>query len=61
MSFNLRQARSYAGLSQQEIAKRLGIATVTYQNYEAGDHEMKVNTGKKFSKIVGIPMDQINF
>lgn len=61
MKFDLRQARSYAGLSQKETANKLGLAKLTYQNYEAGDRKMRVDKAKEFSKIVGIPMEQIIF
>ena len=50
MIFDLRQARSYAGYSQEEVAQKIGVAKVTYQMYETGRRNMKVNTAKKFSK-----------
>ncbi|PEH04760.1 helix-turn-helix transcriptional regulator [Limosilactobacillus vaginalis] len=61
MKFDLRQARSYAGYSQEEVAQKIGVAKVTYQMYETGRRNMKVNTAKKFSKLVNIPIEQIIF
>lgn len=61
MNFDLRQARSYAGFTQDQIAKKIGIATITYQKYEAGDRKMRVDVAEKFAKSVGIPMGQIIF
>lgn len=61
MKFDLRQARSYAGLSQKEIANKLDLAKLTYQKYEAGERKMRVDKAEKFSKVVGIPMNQIIF
>lgn len=61
MKFDLRQARSYAGLSQKEIANKLDLATLTYQKYEAGERKMRVDKAEKFSKVVGIPINQIIF
>lgn len=61
MKFTLKQARDYAGFTQDEVAKKLGIATVTYGNYERGEREFKVKAAKKFSKIVGIKFDDLIF
>lgn len=61
MKFDLRQARSYAGLSQKEIANKLDLAKLTYQKYEVGERKMRVDKAEKFSKVVGIPMNQIIF
>lgn len=61
MKFDLRQARQYAGLKQSEIAKKIGIAKNTYQNYEYGTRHMRTDVADKFSKAVNIPKDQIIF
>lgn len=61
MKFTVKQAREYAGLTQQEIAKQLGVALATYQGYEWGNVEMKIGTAKKFSQIVDIPLSQLIF
>lgn len=61
MKFDLRQARSYAGYSQDEIANKIGIATVTYQKYEAKKRKMRVDVAERFASAVGIPMEKIIF
>lgn len=61
MKFTIKQAREYAGLTQQEAAKRLGIALATYQGYEWGDVEMRIGMAKKFAKLVSIPLAQLIF
>lgn len=61
MKFTVKQAREYAGLTQREAAKQLGVALATYQGYEWGDVEMKIGMAKKFSKIVAIPLNQLVF
>lgn len=61
MKFTLRQARDYAGLTQKEMAKRLHIAQITYGMYERGEREMRVNTAKRFSEIVGIDLNDLIF
>ena len=61
MKFTIRTARNYKGLTQKEIAKRMGISTKTYQNYEAGVSAMRIDTAKLFCKITGVSMDNIIF
>lgn len=61
MKFDLRQARTYAGFTQGQIAKRIGIAKITYQKYENGNRKMRVDVAEKFANEVGIPMGQIIF
>ncbi|MBI1704652.1 helix-turn-helix transcriptional regulator [Lactobacillus crispatus] len=61
MKFTVKQAREYAGLTQQEAAKQLGIALATYQGYEWGDVEMRIGMAKKFAKLVSIPLAQLIF
>lgn len=59
--FNLRQARQYRHLSQEQVAQAIGVAKVTYQKYETEDRKMRVDKAEKFSKLVGIPMSNIIF
>ena len=61
MKFTLKQARQYAGLTQTEIAKRLGVGLATYRTYEWGDSQMRMDKAKKFSDIVGIDLDDLIF
>lgn len=61
MKFTLKQARSYAGLTQKEVANKLGISTLTYSNYERGKSDISAKQAKKFSKLVGIEMDNLIF
>lgn len=61
VKFNLKQAREYRKLSQDQVAKALGVAKTSYQYYEKGNREMRVSTAKKFCKLVDIPMEDIIF
>lgn len=61
MKFTVKQAREYAGLTQRQAAKQLGIALATYQGYEWGDVEMRIGIAKKFANMVKIPLDQLIF
>ena len=61
MKFTIKQAREYAGLTQRETAKQLHVSLATYQGYEWGDVEMRINTARKFADIVEIPLNQLVF
>lgn len=46
-------------ISQQEICKALKISDVTYQNYEYGKSEPRMNTLIKLAKLYGTSIDYI--
>lgn len=54
-------ARANADMSQQEMADALGIDRTTYLKYEKGDSVMRMDLAYKFSELVKIPMEHINF
>lgn len=55
------QARKIAGISQREMANKLGISENTYINKEKGIVRFYVDEACKFSEIVGIEFDDIIF
>lgn len=61
MKFTIRQARTYRGYTQGEMAQKLGVTKVTYINYEKGRTKMKVDRAAKFAQIVDLPRDKIIF
>lgn len=61
MQFTIKKARQYSGLTQEEMAKELGVSTKTYQNYENGKVAMRIDTAKMFSKLTGIDLSKIIF
>lgn len=54
-------ARMNADMNQQEMADALGIDRVTYLKYEKGDSIMRMDLAYKFSELVNIPMEYIDF
>ena len=48
-------------MTQEEIAKKLGISRNTYMDYERYDTPMRITTAIDFCRIVDIPMDEIFF
>jgi len=61
LQFTIKKARQYAGLTQETMAKKLGVSTKTYQSYEAGKTAMRIDKAKLFSSITNIPISQIIF
>ena len=59
--FTLEQARMYRGLKQSEIAKMLSMTRRTYIDYENYRRAFRIDKAFLFSKIVGIPVDNIIF
>lgn len=49
--------RQKAGMSQQEISKRLGIARTTYASYEQGAREPDIELINKISDFHGVSTD----
>jgi transcriptional regulator with XRE-family HTH domain len=51
MKDRLRQFRESRGLSQKDMAEKLGLAATTYSNYENGKAEPSVETYQKLAAI----------
>lgn len=56
MKLTLKQARVGMGLTQKEMAERLGVSVVTYRKYEETTRKMKLDTLIRFSKVTGIDL-----
>lgn len=56
---NLRNYREAAGLTQLQVAERLGITKSTYCNYESGKREPDVAKIKRIAKALGISADAL--
>lgn len=61
LGFSVKQARQYAGLTQVEMAKRLGVSRDVYRRIEISPETTSIAMAKKISEVVGIPIDQIFF
>lgn len=48
----LAEARNAAGLTQQEVAEKIGITVTGYQNYEYGKRDIRSDTLRKLSDIL---------
>lgn len=54
VSRNLKRYRNLNDLSQEELAKKVGISRVTYTNIESGKEEPKVTTLQLIANALGI-------
>lgn len=57
----LRQSRAISGLTQVEMAQKLGITRDAYRANELYKVIMRMDRAKKFSQIVDIPIQDIIF
>ena len=55
----LKAARVNAGLTQKELAKKLGVTNTTVNSWENGITEPSLNQLRELSRLSGIPMDFI--
>lgn len=50
----LLDARTKAGLTQEEVAKKVGIPRITYTHYELGDSSISMERFIKVCRVLGI-------
>ncbi len=55
----LKEYRNKLGLTQDKVAKTLGLSTQTYQNYELGKREPDNNTLVKLAEFYNISLDEM--
>ena len=53
---DLREARSEAGLTQDELAKKAGVTDATISALEAGKSAARSNTRRRIEKALGVPV-----
>lgn len=53
----LQKLREKAGLTQGEVAKRIGVARPTYANYESGKREPDFDNIKKLADLFDVTVD----
>lgn len=59
--YTVRQARRLVGFSQEDMAKKLGIAITTYRAKERYASRFYYDEAVHFSQITGIPINRIYF
>ena len=56
---NIKKARPDAGLTQIEVAEKLGVAQAQYARWENGGRNPKDETVKKLAEIFGVTFDKL--
>ena len=56
---NLKLAREQKGLSQKDVAEKVGVAKSTYSLYESGNREPNVQTIKKLANVLDVSADEL--
>lgn len=59
MQFTVKQARTYAGLTQEELANALEIARCTYSHIEKDPSRATVHQLNRIAEVTGIPVEYI--
>lgn len=57
----LRAARLAAGLTQEEMGKKLGLTMAGYRQKEVGERKISIEEAVKISKILHMSLDEIFF
>ncbi|MCL9637755.1 helix-turn-helix transcriptional regulator [Bacillus zanthoxyli] len=57
----MKQARLLKGLTQKEVAEKLGVDKDTYRRLEKYPDEAKIKQAKQLSEILGMSYDLIFF
>jgi putative transcriptional regulator len=57
----IRALREAAGMTQLELAIRVGVTPVTVYNWERGRHELKASQLRALARVFGVSMDEIDF
>lgn len=61
MRFTIEQARHIAGMTQAQVAAKLGMSEKTYIQYEKYRKIFRMDTAARFAEIVNLSIDQIVF
>lgn len=61
MEFTIEQARILAGLTQVQIADRMGMSEKTYIQYEKYRKIFRMDHAWRFAKITGRELTEIKF
>ncbi len=57
---NLKQARKWAGMTQAELARKAGIATITVRQYEAGNRKPTTDNWFAIADALHLSIDELN-
>lgn len=61
MALTLRQWRRAKEITQHEMADKLGIHVMTYQNWEKEPGKISISNAVNIANILGLTVDDIDF
>ncbi|RVU97015.1 XRE family transcriptional regulator [Coriobacteriales bacterium OH1046] len=61
VEITIKEARVQAGLSQQDVAAKLGVSRQAYANMEQNPGSVKVDTARRICSILGTEYERIFF
>lgn len=56
----IRELREEAGLTQFQLALKVGVTPTTVSAWERGVYEPRASQLRKLAEVFGVPMDQID-
>ena len=59
MNYSVKQSRYIAGMTQMQMAEKMGVSRDTYRKIEANPDSATIAQGKKIAKITGIAFESI--
>ena len=57
----IRELREEAGMTQLELAVRVGVTPSAVYNWERGRNEPKATQLRSLARVFGVPMEEIDF
>lgn len=61
MQFSPKMARQFAGLTQIEMAEKIGVSRDTYRRIEANPETATISQGRKIAEVTGVSFNAIFF
>lgn len=61
MTYTVKLARQYAGLTQREMAEKMQISRASYRNIEQNPEKTTIKQAKDIARITGIGVELIFF
>lgn len=56
---SIRRARTNAGLTQEQLARQIGVASMTVSRWERGKHEPLAHQWREISQATGVPLEEL--
>lgn len=56
---SIRKARTNAGLTQEQLARQIGVASMTVSRWERGKHEPLAHQWRAIAQATGTQLDEL--